>query len=119
MGKRGKPFSEENPPPGGAAKGRATKQPSQLLADMRWVYNNPWDKDESAGKANCRALLKESTEKFLARLSQLEKEHQELKLRVHQERKERHELPDEGEGKLLDLIDGLLTDWENSNVGER
>lgn len=63
-----------NPYRGGVGKG--SKPAGQLLRDMRFVYENAKEKDETEGHRKCRESYERNPDKFLERLNKLEVHHQ-------------------------------------------
>jgi len=92
---------------------KGQKRASRVLRDMRWVYDHPKEEPDTPGRGLCRRLLDKDPERFLARLTQLESGHQAAKGagRASGE-KEGERGKDEGEGRLLELIDRLLEDCQ-------
>lgn len=126
--KRGRPpgrkpgvFGPDNPPPGGAhRKGVPIRQVSQLLKDMRAVYNGKKEKDLPR-YAPLRKLLEEDGERFLAQLGSLERAHRsgsvKAAARVEARQMEKAAVEagkaDEGSERVEELIDRLLKEWDD------
>lgn len=90
---------------------------SRGLIDMEKVYKTGADENpnDSPGEASCRALLREDRAKFLTMLNAMRKEYQARKDKIMgAEASKPAGMQDEGSKGALELIDQLLTEWEES-----
>ena len=86
------------------------KEPSDLLRDMKHVWNNREDTDVTEGQLACRQLLNRDKKAFIQHMAALERAFN-PKLA---ERNEKEKAPkDEGLDKCLELIDKLLEEWQH------
>lgn len=98
---------------------QGSKTPGRQLLDMRYVYRHPEPKDgerERPIRVTLRKLLAENPERFLARLTALEKEERE-KRAADQPKGEKAadakvEAVDAGSRRCRELIERLLSEWE-------
>jgi hypothetical protein len=97
---------------------RGSGQRPQVLRDMRHVYQSPREKDVSEGQRICRELLENDRDKFIGRLTALEKAYLQSKAKVAQEEAEPEEEKDEGTELALDLIGNLLKQRETERAQE-
>lgn len=81
---------------------------SQLLIDMRHVYQYRWEGEESEGRLACRQFLKDDPQKFLAQLASLEKAQPPEPPEVEEKKKPM----DEGSQRCLDIYEEWLREWE-------
>lgn len=110
------PFSEHK----GRPKGSRTKVqvPKQLL-DMRYVYRTEKaggeHPNDTSGQAIARKLCRESPQQFLVLLHKMESEHKAALERNKKVEDENKAGPSEGTKEIVDVIDRLLTEFEDTN----
>lgn len=88
--------------------------------DMEYVYKTERGgedhPEDSPGQASCRALLREDRAGFLRMLNAMRKEHQARKDKIlgGEASKVAAGAQDEGSKGVIELIDQLLGEWEES-----
>ncbi len=105
--------------------------PSAVLSDFRHVYTRPEKEDDTEGRRNMRAYLREKPMEFMRQMVQLEIQHRARSKKgveaaaaqsvlvgpvVEGSKESREEFEDEGQGRMEDWLKRVREDYDHERA---